>query len=216
MSFGLITFKALTVCNVTVPPRTASIGMTITSLSSIKQVLEETVGGYVHLYFYGTTKCKVISDLINRPIIDLEDFKCPKPRDIQSRYNCVLSFIKIPSTSCATRNVHSLYDCLMFHLKAKSYVVSKRYNAPYHHVCFSGIKQHKSTYRSFYLAMSARKSPFPQTEGGETEPKCTAPELDTWNFFVEIISLSFDPASVLLRRVFFVNNEISKFVFNGF
>ena len=79
----------------------------------LRTVLEEGVVRYSHLYSYGTSKCKVIFDLINRPILVLEDLKCPSPRDFTSRYNCDLSCHKFPSVSWARVNAHSLYDCLL-------------------------------------------------------------------------------------------------------
>ncbi len=39
-----------------------------------------------------------------------------------------------------------------------------------------------------YIAISARKRSLPQPESGETEPKHTAPELDTCHLFVRTIS----------------------------
>jgi hypothetical protein len=64
------------------------------------------------------------------------------------------------------------------------------------------------TYRSFYLAKSVNKRTLLQPESGETELKSTAPELDTSNLSVEgTISYTSDPAGVLLRRVFFINDE---------
>jgi len=66
--------------------------------------------------------------------------------------------------------------------------------------------------------MSARKRLQPSPPPvGEAEPKRKAPELDTCrNFFVEAVNPAFDPNSVLLRRVFFINEEKNRYVSVGY
>ena len=39
--------------------------------------LDETVAKYGHLYSYGATKCQFLSDLLGRPVLNLEDFGYP-------------------------------------------------------------------------------------------------------------------------------------------
>jgi len=69
----------------------------------------------------------------------------------------------------------------------------------------------------------------PAAEGaGEPEPKreataadldpklIKAPEFDTCNFLTENLSPEFDPKRVLLRRVFFINEEKTRYVSVGF
>jgi hypothetical protein len=58
------------------------------SYSQLSTVLNEAVAGYDHLYTYGTAKCNVLSDLIHHPFLNLEHFKCPRPRDLKSVISC--------------------------------------------------------------------------------------------------------------------------------
>ena len=68
-----------------------------------------------------------------------------------------------------------------------------------------------------YIAMSARMCRSQLEEGGDSDPKhVTAPELDTFNSLVEGISPGFDPDRVLLRRVFFVDQNKTKYILVGF
>jgi hypothetical protein len=75
--------------------------------------------------------------------------------------------------------------------------------------------------------MSARKRSRQPKGGfsfpdGEEEPTpkskrlVKAPEFDTCNYYSESVGLTFDPQWVLLRRVFFLNKEKSKYVSVGF
>ena len=52
--------------------------------------------------------------------------------------------------------------------------------------------------------------------GGEPYPKIKAPEFDTCNFLIENVSPEFDPKRVLLRRVFFLNEDKTRYVSVGF
>ena len=42
-------------------------------------VVIEAVAGFAHLYCYGITKCKFHTELLGRPILNLQDFNCPQP-----------------------------------------------------------------------------------------------------------------------------------------
>jgi len=65
--------------------------------------------------------------------------------------------------------------------------------------------------------MSERKRLQPSPPVGEAEPKRKAPELDMCsNFFVEVVNPAFDPNRVLLRRVFFINEEKTRYVSVGY
>jgi hypothetical protein len=46
-------------------------------------VLSEAVAGYAHLYSRGTDKCEFLLKLLGRPILDLDNFKCPQLNDLR-------------------------------------------------------------------------------------------------------------------------------------
>jgi hypothetical protein len=68
--------------------------------------------------------------------------------------------------------------------------------------------------------MSARKRSRQPTGGNVEEEKSkrlvNAPEYNTCNYYSESVGLMFDPKRVLLRRVFFLNSDKSKYVSVGF
>jgi len=71
---------------------------------------------------YGVTKCKLLTELWSRPILNLQDFKCPQTTSFNHKCWCSLPFHKFSYVNCATKTAHSFYDWLMFHLKTKSHV----------------------------------------------------------------------------------------------
>ena len=75
-----------------------------------------------HLYSYGATKCQFLSDLLVRPVLNLEDFGCPTRHKVGSGYSCVLPCHSFSGISCGTRNAHSFYEWMMYQFKTKSYV----------------------------------------------------------------------------------------------
>jgi hypothetical protein len=85
-------------------------------------VVSEAVANFAHLYSIGTTKCKLLSDLLGLPIHDLQDFNCPPPNSFKPKFGCSLPCHRFPDVSCATKSAHSLYTWLKFHLQTKSYV----------------------------------------------------------------------------------------------
>jgi len=66
---------------------------------------------------------------------------------------------------------------------------------------------------SFRVAMASRRRPPALTQPGE--PTRRAPELHTWAY-IEIVSPTFDPNRILLRRLSFLNHDKSKYVSVGF
>jgi hypothetical protein len=44
--------------------------------------IEEALAGFAHIYAYGVEKCRLLSDLIHSPVLNLEDFKCPLPSNL--------------------------------------------------------------------------------------------------------------------------------------
>jgi len=83
----------------------------------LETALDETVARYAHLYSYGATKCQFLSDLLGRPVLNLEDFGCPSRHKLGSGYSCVLPCHSFSDISCATRNAHSFYKWLMYHFR---------------------------------------------------------------------------------------------------
>lgn len=90
--------------------------------SQLKTVLEEITAGYAHLYAYGDDKCEFLSDLINRPFLNLADFRCPRPDDLKQKYSCGFSCHKFNSVHCATKHAHAMFKWLVYHLQAKENV----------------------------------------------------------------------------------------------
>ena len=49
----------------------------------LETAMKEAVAGYAHLYSYGASKCRFLSKLLGRPILNLEDVGCPPPQDLK-------------------------------------------------------------------------------------------------------------------------------------
>ena len=88
----------------------------------LSSVLKEAVAGFAHVYSFGPTKCSFLSALLERTVLDLEDFRCPQAKKLKPRYSCALPWHRHPDFSCATKSAHALYAWLMYHLQTKSYV----------------------------------------------------------------------------------------------
>jgi len=80
-------------------------------------VVSEAVAGFAHLYCYGITKCKFLTELLGRLILNLQDFNCPQPTSFNHTLCFSLPCHKFPNVDCATKTAHSLYDWLMYHLQ---------------------------------------------------------------------------------------------------
>jgi len=85
-------------------------------------VASEAVAGFARLYDYGVSKCKYLTELLGNPILNLQDFNCPLPTSFNHKYLCSMFCHKFPNINYATKNAHSLYDWLMYHLQTKYYV----------------------------------------------------------------------------------------------
>jgi hypothetical protein len=79
----------------------------------LSTVLSEDVAGFPLLYGYGESKCKLLSQLLARPVHNLENLKYPSPRNFRHRFSCTKPCHKYSSFRCATRHAHSLYDWLI-------------------------------------------------------------------------------------------------------
>ena len=82
----------------------------------MSSVLKEAVAGFAHVYSFGPTECRFFAGLLERTVLDLEDFKCAKARTLKPKLNCSLPYHRHPEFSCATKIAHSIYDWLMYHL----------------------------------------------------------------------------------------------------
>ena len=78
--------------------------------------------GFPHVYSFGPTKFSFLSALLERTVLDLEDFKCPPAKELKPTLSSALPCHRFPKFSCATKSSHSLYAWLMHHLQTKSYV----------------------------------------------------------------------------------------------
>ena len=92
-------------------------------------VVSEAVTLVAQLYWYGVTKCKFLSELLGRPILNLQDFNCPQPTSFSHTRWFSLPCHKFPNVECATKTAHSLYDWLIFHLQTQFYVRCAKYMA---------------------------------------------------------------------------------------
>ena len=54
----------------------------------LETALNEALARYAHLYSYGATKCLFLSDLLGRPVLNLEDIGCPTCHKLGSGYSC--------------------------------------------------------------------------------------------------------------------------------
>ena len=88
----------------------------IIAYNQLKTVLEDVTAGYAHLYDCGVDKYAFLSDLINRPFLNFEDFHCPRPDDLKQKYSCGFNCHKFTSVHCATRHAHAMFKWLMYHL----------------------------------------------------------------------------------------------------
>jgi len=50
----------------------------------------EAVTVFTHLYSYGNTKCKFLSEILSRPILNLQDFNRPQPISFYHKRWCSL------------------------------------------------------------------------------------------------------------------------------
>ena len=47
----------------------------------LSAVLKEAVAGFAYVYSFGPAKCSFLTALLQRTVLDLEDFKCPRQRN---------------------------------------------------------------------------------------------------------------------------------------
>ena len=150
-----------------------------------------------HLYAYGDSKCTLIPQLLGRPVHNLEDFNCPSPRYFRCKFSCTKPCQRNPSFRRATRHPHSLYEWLMFHLQKISNVTCPD-DKTRHTACF--FQRYKTA--QFYLHRASRwQHEYVLCRPSTRKRHAGPPELNPFSY-VEVVSLSFVPNRVLLRRVF--------------
>jgi hypothetical protein len=80
------------------------------SYDQLFRVLNEAVALYTHIYGYGTVKCKFLSNLLCRTIINLTEFGCPLPANLDLNFTVCSSvsnssmFAAQPGTRILFRN----------------------------------------------------------------------------------------------------------------
>jgi len=85
-------------------------------------VLKEVVANFAHVYSKGQAKCSFLTALLQRTVLDLEEFKCPPVKDLKSIYTCTLPCHRQTKFSCAAKSAHVFYGWLLHHLQNKAYV----------------------------------------------------------------------------------------------
>ena len=91
--------------------------------TKLYDTINEAVAGYAHLYAYGTDKAKYLTKLLGQPVRNLEDFGCPAPHGLKSQYSCSMPCHKnYLNYRCATRNAHTLFKWLKYHLQSREYI----------------------------------------------------------------------------------------------
>ena len=86
------------------------------SYHNLYLVVSEAVPGFAHLYCYGVTKCKFLTELMGRPNLNLQDFNCLQSTSVNHSRWCSPPCHKFPNVDCASKIAHSLYDWLKFHM----------------------------------------------------------------------------------------------------
>ena len=50
----------------------------------LSTVLKEAVAPFAHVYSFGPSKCSFLTALLQRTVLDLEEFKCPPAKELKS------------------------------------------------------------------------------------------------------------------------------------
>jgi len=95
--------------------------------STIVQTLSEATANFANLFSKGVAKCRLLTDLLGRPITNLDDFGCPSRESYVPGAGCSMPCHKFPDKSCAMRNARSLFGWLKNHLKTKYVKCTKDY-----------------------------------------------------------------------------------------
>jgi len=104
------------------------------------QTVSEATANFAILYSKGNAKCRLLTDFLDRPTNNLDDFGCSSRERFVPGAGCSLPCHKFPVKSCAARNARYLFGWFKYHLKTREYVkCTKDYTS--HTAAFnSGIK----------------------------------------------------------------------------
>ena len=163
--------------------------------NQLSLVLNDAVAGFAHLYAYGDSKCTLISQLLGRPVHNLEDYNCPSLRFFRPNFCCTKPCHRNPSFRCATRRIFPLRvanvpppeNVMLPALMTRRVILPdlfQRYKAAqicHFHSFYDGITTTSYSQRALHL-------------GGP----------------------AFYPSRVLLCRVFFLIDDKSRYVSVGF
>ena len=175
--------------------------------NQLSSVLNEAVAGFAHLYAYGDSKWTFISQLLGRPVHNLDDFHSPSPRYFEHKISCSKPRHRNPSFRCASIHAHSLHECLIYHPRKCLILPALMTRLIILPALFQLCKAAQIYYlHSFRVAMASRRRPLAPTQPLDEQLTRRAPELRPCTY-VEIVSPALDPNRVLLRRVFFLNDD---------
>jgi len=87
--------------------------------STIIQTLSEATENFANLYSKGHAKCWLLTDLLDRPITNLDYFGCPSRESFVPGAGCSLPCYKFADKGCAARNARSLFGWLKYHFKTR-------------------------------------------------------------------------------------------------
>jgi len=102
-------------------------------------VVSEAVAGFAHLYCYDITQCKFHSELLDRPILNPQDFNCPQSTSFHHTRWCSLSCHKFPNIKCANR----AFPFQLVDVPPADEILCKvpqRHDTSYGQICFSCLK----------------------------------------------------------------------------
>ena len=133
----------------------------------------------------------------------------PPPVSFNHKRWCTLPCHKFPKFACATKTAHSVYDWVMYYVQKKDFVqcpadkhvilpnLLQLYKTPIEHV------PHHSA-----AAMATSRQPVTNRK------RALEPVLDASSDICPYwpASPTFDPQRVLLRRLFFINSDKTKYV----
>jgi len=108
--------------------------------SSLFQALTEATTNYAHLYAKGDDKCKLLTDMLGRPVQNLDSFGCPSRKEFRMTTGCSLPCHKFPDKSCDVRNAISLFGWLKHHIQDKEYVKCPKDDSRHTAIFNSGIE----------------------------------------------------------------------------
>jgi hypothetical protein len=108
--------------------------------TALSQTLSEATTNFAHLYSKGTNRCKFLTNLLGRPVQNLDSFGCPARKSFKMNIGCSLPCHRFPDKNCAARNALNLYGWLKHHIQDKEYVNCPKDNSRHTDIFNSGIE----------------------------------------------------------------------------